>query len=320
MDQLRVVIVGCGRMGAERANAAAKLGASVAWLCDTDSSRVQALADKFPESRSTMDPKDIDWHSLDAAFVCVPPAYRGPVELMSLTNNVPLFVEKPVGLNAEQIVPLLDQLKRFPIIHAVGYMNRYRKSVRLARKVLASRKMLGITCAWVVRKYRVPWWVQKELSGGPFNEQATHVVDLYRYLVGEIHSATSLASPQINASDPEFAVAVAIRFSIGALGTLLYNCEAREKEIRLHVFCEEGTLDFEGWDFVMTRNTIDGSLPETGTEEIFVKETKAFLDAVRSGDQTMIECDLEEAHRTQKVVDAIRESFQYHPLARALNI
>ncbi|MGA8623072.1 MAG: hypothetical protein WB660_31670, partial [Candidatus Sulfotelmatobacter sp.] len=89
-----------------------------------------------------------------------------------------------------------------------------------------------------------------------------------------------------------------------------YSCEAREKDIHLSVFCEEGSLDLEGWDFAMTRNTIDGALPEDEQDEIFVKETQCFLNAIRSHDQLLIECDLEEAYRTQLAVDKVRDSFQ----------
>jgi myo-inositol 2-dehydrogenase / D-chiro-inositol 1-dehydrogenase len=295
-------------MGTERADAVRKLGARIVWFCDVDPARAEALASRFSDT-FTAKPERLDLHSVDAVFVCVPPAYRGPIELQCLASSVPLFVEKPIGLSAEHVAPLLEQSKRSGVINAVGYMNRYRNSVRLARDILRGRKILGITCVWVGRKYRVPWWTDNNLSGGPFNEQATHAVDLFRCLVGEVATTTSIISPSENNSDPEFSVAVAIGFLTGPVGTVFYNCEAKEKDIRLHVFCEDGTLDFESWDLAMTRNTIDGKLPEAEQDEIFVKETRAFLDAIRCGDQSLIECDLSQAYRTQQVVDKIRRSF-----------
>jgi|ERR1700730_1362650 myo-inositol 2-dehydrogenase/D-chiro-inositol 1-dehydrogenase len=308
MQPLKVGIVGCGRMGTERADAVIKVGARIVWFCDIDPARAEALASRFSDTL-TAKPEELDLHSVDAVFVCVPPAYRGPIELRCLASSVPLFVEKPIGLSAEHAFPLLEQSKRSVVINAVGYMNRYRNSVRLARDILSGRNILGITCVWVGRKYRVPWWTDSNLSGGPFNEQATHAVDLCRCLVGEIGATTSVIAPSQNSSDPEFGVAVAMGFLNGPVGTVFYNCEAKEKDIRLHVFCEDGTLDFEGWDLAMTRNTIDGKLPKAEQDEIFVKETRAFLNAIRSGDQSLVECDLAQAYRTQQVVDKIRHSF-----------
>ena len=309
MKELSVGIIGCGRMGAERAAAVQKLGAQVDWFCDSERARAEELANNFGGAATTR-PEDVDWSSLDGAFVCVPPSFRGPIELQCLANSIPLFVEKPIGLSAKHIVPLLEQAKRVGVVNAVGYMNRYRNSVRLAKKVLLNRKVLGVSCVWVGKKYRVPWWIDPNLSGGPFNEQATHVLDLCRFLLGEIESVSAIAAPLTTAEDPEFGVAVAMRFIDGPLGTIFYSCEAREKDIHLSVFCEEGSLDLEGWDFAMTRNTIDGALPEDEQDEIFVKETQCFLNAIRSHDQLLIECDLEEAYRTQLAVDKVRDSFQ----------
>jgi predicted dehydrogenase len=295
-------------MGGERAAAVQKLGARIGWFCDPDRARAVELANKFG-GVVTAQPEDLDWHSLDAVFVCVPPFYRGPVEQYCLANSIPFFVEKPIGLSAKHIVSLVEQVKRVGIVNAVGYMNRCRNSVRFAKKILLGRKVLGISCVWVGKKYRVPWWIDKNLSGGPFNEQATHVLDLCRFLIGEVESVSALAAPSTTAGDPEFGVAVALRFLDGPVGTLFYSCEARGKDIHLHVFCEEGSLDLEGWDFAMTRNTIDGELPETEQDEIFVKETQSFLNAIRCHDQLLIDCDLEEAYRTQLVVDRVRDSF-----------
>jgi myo-inositol 2-dehydrogenase/D-chiro-inositol 1-dehydrogenase len=309
MEPLTAGIIGCGRMGAVRAAALQSLGARTGWFCDSDRARAVELANKFG-GNVIGKPEDLDWPSVDAVFVCVPPSYRGPVELQCLAHSIPLFVEKPVGLSAKLIVPVLEQVKRVGVLNAVGYMNRCRNSVRLARKVLSGRKVLGISCVWVGKKYSVPWWIDKNLSGGPFNEQATHVLDLCRFLLGEIESVSAKAAPSTTARDPELGVAVAMRFLNGQVGTVFYSCEAREKDIHLHVYCEEGSLDLEGWDFAMTRNTIDGELPEKEKDDIFVKETRCFLNAIRRRDQLLIECDLEEAYRTQLAVDKIMASSQ----------
>jgi predicted dehydrogenase len=277
------------------------------FFCDTDIPRAQQLAAKFAAAL-VVEPADLGLHSLDALFVCTPPVCRGPLELAAISNRVPFFVEKPIGLCADQALPVLNQLLDHPTVHAVGYMNRCRDSVRFARALLANRRVLGITSAWVGRKYRVAWWAEKNLSGGPFNEQATHVVDLFRYLAGEIDAASSVSSLSFDGSDLVPGMAASVRFVGGQVGTLLYSCEAREKDIRITVFCEDGTLDLEGWDFRVVRNTINGELPQVEPDEIFLKETRIFLDAVRRQDQSLVPCDLREAYQTQKVVDQIRSA------------
>src|SRR6266540_6434252 len=140
---MRVGIVGAGRMGRERGRAATSLGARVIAVCDTDSERVTELASGL-RARALTEPSQMDWHSLDAVFVCTPPASRGPTELAAIRAGVPLFVEKPVAVCAEQSLPLLQAIRANPVLNAAGYMNRYRESVVRARRLLANATPLAV--------------------------------------------------------------------------------------------------------------------------------------------------------------------------------
>src|SRR5579871_3381939 len=107
---IRVGVIGCGRMGGERARAAKSLGATIAVVCDLDVARAQAFASLYPGSRVVSLDK-LELSELQALFVCLPPVSRGPVELAALSAGVPVLAEKPVGLQASQIAPVLERLK-----------------------------------------------------------------------------------------------------------------------------------------------------------------------------------------------------------------
>ena len=96
----RVAVVGCGRMGAQRARAAHRLGAELV-LSDGDEQRSRLLASEFP-SASTTPPQQLDWAALDAVFVCTPAGARGPVEVAAAAAGVAVFVEKPIALSADR--------------------------------------------------------------------------------------------------------------------------------------------------------------------------------------------------------------------------
>src|ERR1044072_7980539 len=97
----RIGIIGCGRAGREHARAATLLGARVALLCDRDISRAGTLAGEYPGSVVLEDFHEMDGSSIDAFFVCTPPASRGPAELAAVQAGIPVMLEKPVGLSAE---------------------------------------------------------------------------------------------------------------------------------------------------------------------------------------------------------------------------
>jgi len=308
-SELQVAIVGAGRMGRARAQAAADFGATVRFVCDSDRETAASLSDAYSASdcKAVALPTEVDWSVLDAIFICTPPAARGEVELMAIENGVPFLVEKPAGLSAAAVQDIEQALQERPTINAVGYMNRYRKSVQTVRQQIANTKILGMSADWLVGMYGVPWWADKSGSGGPVNEQATHLVDLARYLVGEIESvqATSVSIP----NKPELigTAAINLRFENGQLGSILYSCRASEKMIRFHVYMEDRDAVLTGWDFHLAGD--DSTIVEyANRNEIFSTEVNAFLRSVSASDSRAILCDFQEAMATQRVVDAIHRA------------
>jgi predicted dehydrogenase len=304
---LRIAIVGCGRMGLQHARSASQLGHRVSVAYDVDVVRASALASNHPGCEIVTDVASIRWRDLDAAFVCTPPFARGPLELLAAQAGVPLFLEKPIGLSAAQCLPALTACRTTGTITSVGYMNRYRASVRRVRSLLEGETVLGFAAHWVGGAYRVPWWGDPALSGGQLNEQCTHLIDLARYFVGEVTEVSAFAQPNPEGNGGAAAVSVLLRFRNGVLGTVICGCLAQEKQIGCRVFTPRGQLVLEGWDFKWSPSAAfgDGSDLEC-VEDVFVAECSAFLNAVRSGDAGSIRCDLAEAMRTQRVVDAAR--------------
>lgn len=297
---MRVAVVGCGRMGAERANQAAQAGANVAYCADTDQERAAALAARFAATPLS-DARSIRWRDIQAVFVCTPPSLRA-IALDAVAAGVAVFVEKPVGLTMHDGAALAKAVASHPVINAVGYMNRYRPSVRSARAFAAASDLSAIAAHWACKRYAVPWWGRPEQSGGPFNEQATHLVDLCRYIAGDIASVRAFAGPDGDERSIARA-AVAMRFESGAVGTLLYSCEANDKHIGFHIVTADGAIELRGWNFALA------GADAASDPDPFALETRAFLDAVAAGDARSILSDFADATKTQSAVDEMRRGF-----------
>jgi predicted dehydrogenase len=290
MPDLNIAIVGCGRMGRERARCIRALGHRVAYVYDIDPERASQLAAQYdaqvaPDAQACL-------NSTDALFLCTAPGSRNGLEIAALQHEIPLFVEKPIGTSLAQCAPILEQLAKAPVRNAVGYMNRHRSSVRLARQVLQSAEIIGFAAHWISKRYNVPWWTDPLQSGGPHNEQATHLFDLCRYLCGAIGEMKTFFNGDSQAAST-------MRLESGAPGTLFYSCDGAGKDIGLRVFTTQGTVALSGWDFRLTLNEIDNRLAAGGDEDIFLLETRAFLDG-------QVACDFPDAARTQALLDAAR--------------
>ncbi len=288
-----VAIVGCGRMGGERARQVAACGGRIAACADADPERRHALAAAHPGATAHPDANGLPWAGLDGVFVCTPPAGHAEAVARAARAGVAVFVEKPLAASLAGATEIVDHAERSGIVAAAGYMNRYRAGVVLAHDLLRERPgLLGITAYWAGGRYRVPWWSQRALSGGPATEQATHIVDLCRYLGGEVVRGHAIA-----AEDDE-RLGCVLELESGALATLLYSCEADQKSIGLDVLHRAGSLHFEGWDFALTRNTLapGAVLPEV---DPFAAEVRAFLRAIATGERSGLRCSVADAYRTQ---------------------
>jgi predicted dehydrogenase len=300
----RIAIVGAGRMGRERARAVAECGSEVVAVCEPDRELGETLARAHSNCRWLEGAEALDWDAVDAVFICTPPFARGPIELAAIAARTPFFVEKPLGLSAEHARPIVAALAKNPIPNAVGYMNRCRPSVRRAKSALAGQRVLGASSHWLCGVYRVGWWGQRTLSGGPLNEQLTHLIDLTRFLLGEIVEVQAMAEPR-NWQDSQLqSAAVGLRLASGALHSIFYSCQAGAKWIDFEAYTPDACINLAGWDFQWRERHGPAPEPETDRNAIFRDETRAFLAAL-GGDRSLIACDVPDAFRTQQAVDAV---------------
>lgn len=295
-----VAIVGCGRMGSERAKHLRRLGVRVTVFVDELIDRAEALAADVPGAAIARSINEVTETQLDALFVCTPPGARRDAVLAATRSGLALFLEKPIATTLEDATWMRDTAAAAGILTAIGYMNRYRPGVIRARQLATSAEVLGVSCHWTSGPYGVPWWRQETLSGGPVNEQATHLVDLCRYVGGEITDVQATI-----AGDGETAAGL-FTFRSGALGTLLYTCGAPEKGIELRLFTRSGALHLDGWEFRLTRDIAD--IGDTDDKDPFGLEVDAFVQAIVSGDRSKVRCDLADAYETQRVMEQLRKS------------
>lgn len=307
--QLRVAVIGCGRMGKVRAAAASDFGATVAFVCDANGELAKEVSTELPSCAAIESSTQLDWPSLDAVFICTPPSERGTVELAAIEHGVPFLVEKPAGLSAESVADIKQALAIKPVLTAVGYMNRYRKSVQRVQSWAQQQDVLGMSMDWLVGMYGVPWWSKKDGSGGPVNEQATHLVDLARYLVGEIESVQAMGKPIPTHPELIGSASINLQFTGGQVCSMLYSCLAQEKMIGLHVYSQTDALALTGWDFRLEGDE-STYVEYENRNQIFYTETHAFLKAVAGGTNEGVLSSFDDALKTQQVVDAIHRAIE----------
>src|SRR5690606_30532620 len=107
-------------------------------------------------------------------------------ERQLIERGIPFLVEKPLGLDAALPKALRDAVRDKGMITSVGYHFRYKGHTETLRALLADRTLGMATGGWMGGMPGVSWWRRKDGSGGQFVEQTTHLVDVLRYVAGEV--------------------------------------------------------------------------------------------------------------------------------------
>lgn len=225
MDEVRIGFIGCGGNARGHMQRLGEVeGARVVAVCDLVEDAAREAAQLTGGAAYTDFRRMLERDDLDAAYLSIPVFAHGEPELAVIARGLPFLVEKPVARHLETALEIEGAVRKAGLITCVGYQLRYSGAVDLARQAL-----VGQAISLVVGKY---WsgsgrgdpdrWVrQLDKSGGQLLEQATHTIDMMRYLAGEVVEVSARhASRQLSHLDCPDVHCVTFEFESGALGSL----------------------------------------------------------------------------------------------------
>jgi myo-inositol 2-dehydrogenase / D-chiro-inositol 1-dehydrogenase len=325
METVRLGFIGCGGVAQNHFTGLAGFDdVELAAFCDLDRDRVELTAAKFGGRAYTSHEAMLGEQELDGLYIILPPFAHGPAELAAVERGIPFFVEKPVGNDPGVLREIAAAVRQAGLLTSVGYMTRYRQSVQEAKRLLAEDPAVMAYGGWIggAPKMSAPihsWWVVKEKSGGQLVEQTTHTVDLARYLLGEAAEVWAAAARGFVRGVPTYtnddASLCTVKFRGGAIATFYSACCADapgdSKGVHFNVYSRGHTLEFSGWDQSVKMHNAEGWSREIkGEPDIFKKEDRVFVDALKAGDRSGILCDYADGYETARLTLAANESME----------
>ncbi|MET0235387.1 MAG: Gfo/Idh/MocA family oxidoreductase [Kibdelosporangium sp.] len=311
MAGCRIGFVGAGGVAERHARTLAAFeDVRLVSVTDVDHRRAGTFADDHG-MRAVPGIEDLLETGVDAVYVCVPPFAHGTAEEILAAAGVALFVEKPVGLDRAVPERIAGQVDKAGVVTAVGHHWRYSAAVTQARRLLTDRPARLVTGAWLDKVPPVGWWVHRDRSGGQVVEQAAHVLDLARFLVGEVaevHAFADGGQPVTPDADIDAATVVTLRFVNGAVGTLAATCLLGWKHRAGLDLYGEGLALSVSEDSLEIRDSADGpDVRSFDPDDAKRAADRAFVDAVLGkGDD--VRTPYAEALRTLRLACAVADS------------
>lgn len=307
MKMIRVGFIGVGNISRRHFNALGRMRdhAEIVAVCDVVEDRARSVARELGAVAYTSSHQMLATERLDAIYVCLPPDAHVDQELTAAARGIHLFVEKPLPLDIEKAEAIARNVRRAGIVTAVGFHWRYLSHVRGLRDTLAAERVGMATGSFMNLLPGTPWWRVASRSGGQVVEQAVHVFDMARFLLGDAETVHANYARRVMHDEPGFdqddVHVVNLRFRSGAVASFaVTSILHRRWRVGLDIFCRnrvyrvrDDELEIDDRDGIRTvPNTVDAGFAETD----------AFIRAIVTGDRSGILSDYDDALLTQRVV------------------
>lgn len=263
---------------------------------------VGAMARRFGFRRHTSDWRDVVADpEVDVFHNLGPNALHAEASVAAARAGKAVVCEKPLGRNAAEAHAMLQAVREAGVAHMCAFNYRFAPGIQRARVLLESGALgdvrhvrLRYLQSWGDDPQRAGTWRfdVAQAGGGALGDLASHLVDLARHLVGEVSSVSAEARTFVPGRAVDDAVACAVTFRSGAIGTLEATrfATGNLNVLQLEVNGSRGRLEFDlerlnelVVDGRRELVTLPGWWPPghvLGWEHTFVLELRRFLDAV----------------------------------------
>jgi predicted dehydrogenase len=257
-----------------------------------------------------------------------------------------VICEKPLGRDAAESYETWQKVQAAGVKHMCAFNYRFVPAIRLAREIIESGDLGDIQHfrgsylqEWGTTEGDI-WRFDKATAGsGALGDLGAHVIDLARYLVGEIAEVAAMTQTFIDGRDVDDAVESVVRFDGGAVGTIEATrfAQGRKNAFRWEINGSKGSIAFDLERLNELQVHFNDSKPgkqaqgfrtvlvseadhpfwehwwpqghTIGWEHTFVHELHHFLTAIRDdGDVGPHGATLEDGYRAAEVCDAMLRS------------
>jgi predicted dehydrogenase len=284
--------------------------AKVVAVTDLAFDKAQAAAEKHGANAYASHKQMLDRESLDCCYISVPPYQHGEPEIDVIHAGLPFFVEKPLATTMDLAEDILERVIKRDIGTCVGYQIRYLDIMDQAKTLLKDSFINTVQGHYFCGAIG-GWYTRLALSGGQITEQATHMIDLMRFLLGDVDwiaaskrqgavvTADSLDATALGAGSASSAAAglqmhdyniwdattLLMQFQSGVPATFVCSCQVPYMfEVLLDIVTTDFRLKIDYGKMEIIRKVDGETRSEIIQADVSPKIDAAFIEAVKTKD------------------------------------
>ena len=328
-------LVGCGRISQRHASLLGDhqiSGARLAAVCDVVPDRAEALGARFKVPAYTDMHQMMDEANVDVAVVLTESGHHATHVLELTQHRKPIIVEKPMALTLDDADRMIEATLASGAPLFIVKQNRYNLPIMRVREALDAgrfgRLVLGtVRVRWCrTQDYydQSAWRGTWALDGGVLANQASHHIDVLRWMMGEAESVFAMGQTALAKIEAEDTAVVAVRFRNGALGVVEATTATRPADLEgsLSIIGERGSAvvggfalnEMQVWDFVEPSENDQRILSTSSANppNVYGYGHKAYYEDVVASltSGTAPRVDGIEGRRSLELISAIYESME----------
>lgn len=257
LNSIKWGIIGCGNVTEVKSGPAYQQteGFELAAVMRRDLVKARDYAERHKVPRFYNDAKSlINSKEVDAVYIATPPDSHLDYALKVARAGKPCCIEKPMARSYQECLQIYNAFKEAGIPLFIAYYRRTLPRFLKVKEWLDTGK-IGIVrhLNWVLSQppsaldlSRAPnWRTDAEIApGGYFDDLASHGLDLFHFLLGEVREASGFFTNQQGLYTSPDAVSGSWVYRSGVTGSGNWNFGSSGSEDRVEIFGTKGKISF----------------------------------------------------------------------------
>jgi predicted dehydrogenase len=199
---------------------------------------------------------------VDLVDLCTPNFLHAEEILKALAADKHIYCEKPLALNLEEAEMIMEQLEGKDLKNQIAFVYRFAPAAAYAHALLKNNVIGEVQFAkieyyhsrYLNPEVPISWRLKKDSSGGgALVDLGSHMIDLSRFLLGEVESLSAwtktfvnsrkIAAGSLKKVNVDDWAMLMLDFASGAKGTLEASRVSPGNEgFRFHIFGDQGAI------------------------------------------------------------------------------
>ncbi len=298
MSKVGLGFIGCGGIHRRHAEAIVEHpDAFIACAMDVSDEAVERHQEDYGTECGTTDLDELLSHGdVDAIVVCTPTGYHPQHVISAAEAGKHVLCEKPMALTVAEAERMADACEANGVLLQIAFVRHFCNEWLKLREIIQSG-MIGRPVVW--RSVSAgsgpasPWFLSKELGGGPFIDGAVHNYDFARFTFGDATRVSANVRTMKSDSDAWDTGSAVVDFEDGDQLIMCWSWGLPSGEDRTSgdsahdVLGPDGAILFTGGG-EFTVNTAEGSetveYEADGGQDWFNSQMAHFVECVQSGE------------------------------------